>query len=244
MNKRAKKIWAFLLMLTICISLTSNAAYAEKVTDTNSIPNKLLDNWNGITTMDNFVSPNYMVRFTLTSIWNNGYNANIEIANTGEYVIENWCIEFDLFQDISNIWNAEIIKAENGHYMIKNAKWNQDIPVGKSIYFCFEVQNLFLDFPKSYTLFGVLEETEKEKYEVVYNVVNDWNEGFSGNIVITNLSDDIIEDWSIECEFDNIISTIWNAEITSFENGRYILSNAGYNQNIYPNSSITIGFNC
>lgn len=232
-----------MMALTMCVSLPPNVAYAEEVNSVCDVTDEAQNGWDGVTTVKSYVADNYKVVFALTNCWDGGYNANVEIVNTGESVIENWCVEFALSQDIFNIWNAKIEEKENGHYVIKNAGWNQDIPVGESVSFGFGVQESFLDFPKSYELLGEEEKTEKDRYEIVYAVVNDWKEGFTGNVIITNHSDRSIEDWIVECEFENEISTIWNAEIMSHENNHYVLGNARYNQNIAPNSSITIGFN-
>ncbi|MDO4167689.1 MAG: cellulose binding domain-containing protein, partial [Eubacteriales bacterium] len=72
----------------------------------------------------------------------------------------------------------------------------------------------------------------------------DWQEGFNGNIEIINRSEECIEDWQMEVDFDNRIDTIWNAEIIEHTGNHYIIGNKEYNQNIQPAASIHIGFTC
>ena len=51
--------------------------------------------WDGVTTTDVFERENYRITYTLTGYWNGGYNANIQIDNTGSETIENWILNFD-----------------------------------------------------------------------------------------------------------------------------------------------------
>jgi cellulase/cellobiase CelA1 len=71
-----------------------------------------------------------------------------------------------------------------------------------------------------------------------------WNNGFNGEITITNLTDKVIENWQIEMSFPHEIVNIWNAQIISYEDGIYNIKNAGGNNNvnISAHGSVTFGF--
>ena len=69
-----------------------------------------------------------------------------------------------------------------------------------------------------------------------------WDKGYIGNVVITNTSDITIENWEISYESADEYSNIWNAEITYHSARIYHIKNAGHNQNIKPNESVSFGF--
>ena len=77
---------------------------------------------------------------------------------------------------------------------------------------------------------------------VDFSIVNDWGTGFQSEIVITNQGNHQIEGWTLEFEFANEITQIWNAEIVSHMDNTYVIRDAGWNGEVAPNSSISIGF--
>ena len=184
----------------------------------------------------------FQVTFTLTEQWNGGYNANVKIENTGNTVIENWYLGFEYADKIANIWNAEIHNAESGKYIIKNAGWNADISVGGCVEFGFGANEDFSGFPKTYELLGENTETDASDYTVNYHVDSDWKSGFTATISVTNNTESALEDWVLEFDYTSEITNIWNAVVYEHEDGHYIIKNAGYNANIFPNQTISFGF--
>ncbi|MDR1689342.1 MAG: cellulose binding domain-containing protein, partial [Clostridiales bacterium] len=75
-----------------------------------------------------------------------------------------------------------------------------------------------------------------------YITLNDWGSGFKGQITITNLSSQSIENWSLEFDLEHEINSIVNAVISNCVNGRYYISSVDYNNIIYPNSNVLIEF--
>lgn len=74
-------------------------------------------------------------------------------------------------------------------------------------------------------------------------VVNDWEVGFTANLVITNVSNEPIT-WSqltFEAPFE--ITNLWNGEILSAGADTYVVGSPNWNDTIAPGNSITIGFN-
>lgn len=84
-----------------------------------------------------FQGDGYLVTYSVTSQWNNAFNADVVIRNTSDVTIDNWAIGFYLPYEITNVWNSTIYSAENGLYIIKNVQSNQDIEPNKSISFGF-----------------------------------------------------------------------------------------------------------
>lgn len=76
-----------------------------------------------------------------------------------------------------------------------------------------------------------------------FSVVNDWNEGFTGNLSITNSGTAAIDGWTIEFDAPFEITNLWNAEIVSRNGNRYVIRSADWNSTIKPNESISFGFN-
>ena len=72
---------------------------------------------------------------------------------------------------------------------------------------------------------------------------NEWVDGFSGKIVITNNGDTVLEDWDLNFDAPFEIDNTWGAEITSHEGDSYnFISNAPWTETISPGNSINFGF--
>lgn len=197
--------------------------------------------WDGVTTEAVYEADHYKVTFKLASNWENGYNANIKLENTGEEIIQNWHLGFNYNSAITKIWNAEISASEGNKYVIKNAGWNQDIAAGGSIAFGISGNHAFQGFPESYGLIGTIAEVAKEEYTITYHAGNDWGSGFGGSISITNNTDKPLEDWVLEFDFTREITQIWNGVMESREGKHYVVKNAEYNSTIAAGASISIG---
>ncbi len=198
--------------------------------------------WNQVTTENVYEGENYRVTFTLTSNWDAGYNANVKLENTGDSTIQNWKLGFDYNNFITNIWNAEVSSNEGNEYVIKNVGWNQDIAVGSSIEFGLSGDHAFKGFPENYELIGTTTEVAEDDYTIQYTVDGDWGTGFYGSISITNNTDEVIEDWILEFDFERTITNVWDADIVSAEDNHYVLVNVEYNSNIGAGEKVSFGF--
>ena len=189
----------------------------------------------------------FEVVYTIDNSWDGGYNATVEIQNTGQRKIENWCITFCHPEKITNIWNARITDAENGYYTVKNAGWNQDIPQGKSVCFGMTVAGKQKALPEEYLLNGTVKESDKKNYTVDFHKTDSWStptgeREYTGTVEITNLSESAVEEWELCFFMKDKITRIWNGEITGSQNGNYQIKGCDYNQNIAPGQSVTFGF--
>ena len=242
MKKGTRKLLAFILALAMCMSTVGmSAAYAEETVVANNA--MTVSSWDGVTTVNNYTGDSFSVEFSLTNYWENGYNANVKVKNTGNSVIENWYLSFALDNHFSSIWNAETVSHDNGQYVIKNANWNADIPVGGCVEFGISVNETFAGFPKEYKLLGESTQVQEEAYSVEYILDSDWGAGFSARILLSNHTEETFEDWTLEFDFDREITSIWNGVIEKHERNHYVIKNAGYNANIIAGSELSFGFN-
>ncbi len=100
----------------------------------------------------------------------------------------------------------------------------------------------FLGYPTSYQIIGGVDEADTDSYSVDYCVTGDWGSGFTGTITVTNNTEETIEDWVLEFDFDNEITSIWDGEITAHDDVHYVVHNTQYNKDINAGESITVGF--
>jgi len=78
---------------------------------------------------------------------------------------------------------------------------------------------------------------------VVFSLVNQWNNGFTANVKITNNSNEVVNGWELELNTPFEIQNIWNSRIESHEGNEYFIENVGWNASISPGSSVEFGFN-
>lgn len=82
---------------------------------------------------------------------------------------------------------------------------------------------------------------ENENYNVTFSLTSSWESGYNANVKIENTGDDTIQNWYLSFEYDDQITNIWNAEISTHEENQYIVKNAGWNQDIVAGGSIEFG---
>lgn len=192
-------------------------------------------------TVSHFSYQNYDITYSLTNHWDDKYQGNIIIKNTSDDIIHDWCIAFLSDNNIDYAWNGIVEKYENLTF-IHNNTYNQDILPGDTIEVGFIESAGEINIPSKYELISEPTVASTEDYTTEFKVVNDWETGYTATFTITNTSDETLEDWSLEFDWDNNIDTIWNAEIAAHNEYHYVINNASYNQNITPGSSITISF--
>lgn len=185
----------------------------------------------------------YSIRYDICEEWSTGFTAEISITNTSDKQIENWRLKANSSNSHITLWNAQLESRKDGTTVIKNAGHNADIAPGQKVVFGFSSSETFVGFPDDITLISEESELEKEDFKASYKLVNDWKDGFSGEIEITNSSDSAIEDWGIEFDFGRDITNIWNAQIVSHDGDHYVIRNAGYDSDIKSGESVSFGFN-
>lgn len=136
------------------------------------------------------------------------------------------------------------MKHEDGTYLIKSAEMNQDIAVGESVSFGFIANSDFTTFPESYKMNLSTEQVDNSAYSVNYSIINQWNAGCTGKLMIENLSESTLEDWSLEFKCENISSIVFSTvDIIESDNGYYKIHSKVYNQNISAGDTLVLEFN-
>jgi len=198
--------------------------------------------WDGVTREKIWELDRCRVVYSLINNWEDGYTTSVRVENTSDEAIDNWHVSFPVQEEIVDIWNVQMIDAEDGTTVFKNLGWNQDIAAGQSISFGFTAKEAFTGFPEICELPASRQYVDEKDYEITYQVTNAWDTGHNGEICIRNVSDKAIEDWfvSFDCTYE--ISDLWNGKIVSSENGRYLIQNKDYNQNIAAGAELRVGF--
>ncbi len=78
---------------------------------------------------------------------------------------------------------------------------------------------------------------------IIFSVANEWNTGFTGNIQITNNSNQMINGWQLVFNAPFEVTNMWNATFEISQAGQYIVNDMGWDGVIAPGQSIDIGFN-
>lgn len=192
-------------------------------------------------TMQNYVYDGYEVDFDVTDAWDGAFNADVKIVNTGNAEICDWALTFEFAHEIQNLWNATVVEHTGNTYVIKNADWNANIKPGEGVAFGMTVLcDGEIAFPENFSFVMEEESVTTQNYSAEFTLYSDWGTGCNGAIILSNLTNEPIENWQLEFDYDREIVDIANAVIVSHEQGHYIIKNVGYNADIAANSSVHI----
>lgn len=79
-------------------------------------------------------------------------------------------------------------------------------------------------------------------YSVEYTVKNEWTGNQNIEVTITNTGDDVLSGWAMGYNAFGEIGGLWNAKIYGHQGTEYILSSAGYNDELAPGQSTNFGY--
>ena len=90
-------------------------------------------------------------------------------------------------------------------------------------------------------------EEEEEVWDDDDEIEEKWENHYNAEVTVTNLTDTVIDDWTVKFKYKDQIEQIWNAEIESKyvndnDETTYIIKNKEYNQNIAPGNNSAFGF--
>ena len=80
-----------------------------------------------------------------------------------------------------------------------------------------------------------------ENFDVNFKLDNMWDTGYNATITINNTSDSVIENWCLTFPLNETISNIWNATVSETYEEFYVVKNAGWNQDIAVDGSVSFG---
>lgn len=221
----------------------SNMVVVRAGEETENIGGSAELDWDAVTEEDSDVR----ITYHITSHWENYYNVDVTLDNMTDERIDNWEICIPANYEIENIWNAKIIDHLGDEYTIHNAEWNQDISLNGSVSFGMTVKcSEEVRMPEYAYTTGLYEKLSQTKYKVEFRKNSRWEDKFNGQIIITNQSEEKIEDWSLCLDSNFEITQIWSAVVVDEDKVEdvihYNIENPGYNQNIAPNQSVEFRF--
>ena len=76
---------------------------------------------------------------------------------------------------------------------------------------------------------------------VTSEIKEKWENYYNAEVTVTNLTDTVIDDWTVKFKYKDQIEHIWNAEIIEHEEDYYTIKNLEWNQDIKANGSVTFG---
>lgn len=79
-------------------------------------------------------------------------------------------------------------------------------------------------------------------YDVEYSVLNEWDNGQTVEIKVTNTGDDSILNWAMKYDAQGEISNLWNAAVYDNQGEDYIIKNSGWNYEIAPGQTVNFGY--
>lgn len=80
------------------------------------------------------------------------------------------------------------------------------------------------------------------EYEITTNVTSSWINHTSVDFVVSNTGDETIHNWYLTFNTPYVIDNIWNGALYETDgNGTYTITNNGWNQDVHPGETITIG---
>nr|AAB58579.1 chitinase [Bacillus thuringiensis serovar pakistani] len=74
-----------------------------------------------------------------------------------------------------------------------------------------------------------------------FSVTSNWGSGYNFSIIIKNNGTTPIKKWKLEFDYSGNLTQVWDSKISSKTNNHYVITNAGWNGEIPPGGSITIG---
>ena len=79
-------------------------------------------------------------------------------------------------------------------------------------------------------------------YDVEYSVLNEWNNGQSVEVKVTNTGDDSILNWALKYDAEGEVDNLWNALVYDNQGEDYIIKNGGWNYEIAPGQTVNFGY--
>lgn len=244
--KQFKQFIILLLVIALISTDSSTVALANCISSSNKAQNGASINSKDKKETDSdrssLTDQSFSTEFKIKSKWSGGFKGKIILKNTGTTVIENWALKFDFEYEIDAISKAEIVEHTDGKYIIKNDTHNADIKPG--CYVSIEFSALCTDAikePSNFAICSVRRTLDSDDFTVNYWVKSHKKKGFISEITITNNSEQPIEHWTLDFDFDNKLSCLSGTQLVSKVNNHYSLEHSNNNSVIEPGKTITIG---
>lgn len=189
-----------------------------------------------------FEDSGYQLELSMSSSWESGYVAEVVVTNTGNEDIRSWSVAATMKKgDIERSWNVTNKKAGTQEVVFESESHNMTLRAGESKSFGFQVTNgAYHDIISLKLVQGNVVNTDKASLEL--NETSSWDGHKIYEGIITNNSGSIMRDWYVSFEAEGKVANIWNAAVTSEEDGIVYIKNCDYNAVIEAGASVTFGF--
>ena len=75
-----------------------------------------------------------------------------------------------------------------------------------------------------------------------YKIVSDWGSNFQGEIVIKNTSTKTFNGWTLTCNYNSSIQSLWGAELVGQSGTKVTIRNPSWDATLAPGASVSINF--
>lgn len=75
-----------------------------------------------------------------------------------------------------------------------------------------------------------------------YKLTGDWGSGFQAEIIVTNKSNKTYNGWTLNCNFNSKIDSLWGADLVSQSGSKVTIKNPSWSTSFAPGASVSIGF--
>ena len=188
----------------------------------------------------------YQVTYTTDSAWGEYLSGSVTVKNVSGETLNNWSASFNYDGEITALWGAPLVSQVDGVVVVSAPAWDKELADGEELTFGF---NAMVADPEAITAPWNVVITGKEaavadgsEYSVAVVKNSEWSTGYISTIEITNTSDAVLESWTVEFDFADEVVSAWGGVIAGAENNHYVITNGGYNADIAPGDTVTVGF--
>lgn len=82
---------------------------------------------------------------------------------------------------------------------------------------------------------------ETDNCNITFSLINVWENGYQAEVIIDNISDKQVENWTLSFVYKGEITDLWNAEIVEHQGNRYVVKYMDYNRDVVKGAPVTFG---
>ena len=183
--------------------------------------------------------------FSVVNDWGSGFQGQFVVKNDAQPTTMNqWTLGFNFPYALNSIWNAQIVSHQGSQYVVQGLGWDQAPAPGASLTVGFTgTPGNVTSAPTGVSLSDAPSAHGSVSAAATYQVTGSWNTGYTANIVARPTPAAApVNNWVLEFDSPTAIVNIWGASITSHVGQHFVLNNAGWNSQITPGATVTIGF--
>ena len=188
--------------------------------------------------------------YKTVTTWGKHLIGEVTVENVSEETLKSWSIQYNYDGKIESLWGAKLESQKDDVVVVAAPKWHKNLNPGEkvSFYFMAKLADKITDkdavpVPENVTLISdEVADAEGIQYEVTITRNSEWPKGYVGTILIKNTGNKLIDEWTLEFDYEDEITSVWGGKIVKHEGNHYVIANAGYNSEIEPGNSTTLGF--